>query len=250
MGIKISQLPSVSASPLGLGLTDLQSSAAIAVVQSLSTQQVPISSLGGVVLVDSLSAITLRKYNFGGAVKNNIGVGSVDLQYSGNAAFQVPSGNYSAILGGQNNSSSANNTFILGSNLSASQANFTYVNNISSQGIITGTLSAATYVATITSTAGTNYVLTLADASRTIIDTAATTTTYSVPPNSTTAFAIGTQIIIIQGNKSASNYSVVSAGPGVTINSYLSSLSTAGNYAAGTLIKTATDTWYLIGNLA
>lgn len=250
MGIKISQLPSVSASPLGLGLKDIQSNAVIPLVQSLSTQQVDLSAVGGAVFVESLSALTLRKYNFGGATKNNIGVGSIDLQYKGNAAFQVPSGQYSAILGGQNNSSSYNNTFILGSNLSAAQADFTYVNNISSQGIITGTLSAATYVATITSTAGTDYVLTLNDASRTLIDTASTTTTYSVPSNTATAFAIGTQIIIIQGNKSASNYTVLSAGNGVTINSYSSSLSLAGNYAAGTLIKTATDTWYLIGNLA
>ena len=116
--------------------------------------------------------------------------------------------------------------------------------------IFSGTLSAATYIASITSTNTTSYVLVSGDASRTIIDTASTTTTYSVPANSVTSFAIGTQIIFIQGNKNASNYTRLSAGVGVTINSFASSLSLGGNYAAGTLIKTGTNTWYLIGNLA
>lgn len=341
MGIKISQLPSVSASPLGLDLRDIQPGAVMPLVQSLSTQQVPMSAIGGAVFVDSLSALTIRTYNFGGSLKNSLGLAAIDLQYEGNASDQVASGIYSTLVGGRRNKSSGqystlaggfqnvasgdysisiggasnqstngyttivggatnectgnratvagggnnkalgtnsivaggyyntidgdnssatggqyntdnnlDNVHILGSFLSAGKANFTYVNNISSQGIITGTLSAATYVATITSTAGTNYVLTLDDASRTLIDTASATTTYSVPPNTATAFTIGTQIIVIQGNKSASNYTLLSAGNGVTINSYNSSLSLAGNYAAGTLIKTATDTWYLIGNLA
>lgn len=341
MGIKISQLPTISASPLGLDLRDIQPNAAIALVQSLSTQQVPISAVGGAVFVDSLSALTIRAYNFGGLTKNTLGLAAIDLQYEGNASDQVASGIYTTLVGGRRNKASGeystsigglqnvssgfgssvlggasnqatngyntvaggtsnvasgdratvaggggnqalgtnsmvaggyfntvdgdnssvtggqyntdnnhNNVHILGSFLSAGQANFTYVNNISSQGIITGTLSAATYVATVTSTAGTNYVLQLTDASKTIIDTASTTTTYSVPANSVTSFAIGTQIIFIQGDKNASNYTILSAGVGVTINSFNGSLSLAGDYAAGTLIKTGTDTWYLIGNLA
>lgn len=116
--------------------------------------------------------------------------------------------------------------------------------------IFSGTLSAATYIANITSTNTTSYVLVSGDESRTIIDTASTTTTYSVPANSVTSFAIGTQITFIQGNKNASNYTRLSAGVGVTINSFASSLSLGGNYAAGTLFKTDTNTWYLIGNLA
>jgi hypothetical protein len=48
----------------------------------------------------------------------------------------VPTGNYSSILGGQNNLISHENSFTLGSNLSSHAADFTYVNNIS--GIIWG----------------------------------------------------------------------------------------------------------------
>jgi len=115
--------------------------------------------------------------------------------------------------------------------------------------VFTGTVSAATFVASVTSTAAANYRFALTDASRTIIDTFSTNTYYGVPSNNTVAFPTGSQLVVIQGNKTASNYTVLSAGSGVTINSFSNSLSLAGNYAAGTLIKTDTNVWYLIGNL-
>ena len=43
----------------------------------------------------------------------------------------IPTGNYSSILGGQNNLISHQNSFTLGTNLSSHAENFTYVNNIS-----------------------------------------------------------------------------------------------------------------------
>ena len=43
----------------------------------------------------------------------------------------IPTGNYSSILGGQNNLISHQNSFTLGTNLSSHADNFTYVNNIS-----------------------------------------------------------------------------------------------------------------------
>ena len=45
-------------------------------------------------------------------------------------------GNYNTILNGKNNALSGTNNFILGSNISVSANNFTFVNNISSQGIV------------------------------------------------------------------------------------------------------------------
>lgn len=121
--------------------------------------------------------------------------------------------------------------------------------NSGSWSVFTGTVSAATFVASVTSTAAANYRFALTDASRTIIDTFSTNTYYGVPSNNTVAFPTGSQLVVIQGNKTASNYTVLSAGSGVTINSFSNSLSLAGNYAAGTLIKTDTNAWYLIGNL-
>ena len=48
------------------------------------------------------------------------------------------SGDYSAILGGQNNLVSHQNSFTIGSNLSSHAEDFTYVNNISAQGSLYG----------------------------------------------------------------------------------------------------------------
>ena len=61
------------------------------------------------------------------------GIGSIQ-PVSGN---NIASGNYSSILGGQNNDTKEfANTFILGSNLSATQTDYTYVNNLMSQGVV------------------------------------------------------------------------------------------------------------------
>ena len=46
------------------------------------------------------------------------------------------SGNNTFIAGGSGNTSGFNNTFIIGQGITASQSNFTYVNNISSQGLV------------------------------------------------------------------------------------------------------------------
>ena len=72
--------------------------------------------------------------NVGGGYLNNVSnLYSVIAGGSNNRA----SGACSAIVGGVNNDTKGfANTFILGSSLSASQANFTYVNNLSSQGIV------------------------------------------------------------------------------------------------------------------
>jgi hypothetical protein len=45
-------------------------------------------------------------------------------------------GSYNTIVGGQNNSLSGTNNFTLGSNISVSANNYTFVNNLSSQGIV------------------------------------------------------------------------------------------------------------------
>jgi hypothetical protein len=78
-------------------------------------------------------------------LNNVIGGGDNNKIYNSNYAF-IANGNY--------NSVTANNVFVLGSGLSANQSNFTYVNNLSSQGVITTpTISATnTFLTNITST--------------------------------------------------------------------------------------------------
>lgn len=68
----------------------------------------------------------------------------------------------------------------------------------------------------------------------------------TVPPNSSVAFPIGTQILF--ANYGAGLWSFV-AGSGVTILSDGGKLKIASQYSLVTLIKRSTNTWYLAGNL-
>jgi len=79
-------------------------------------------------------------YNFIGAGNNNtITSGNYSLIVGGYQNTVASSlAQFAAILGGQYNTASQSNTFILGSYINALSANYTYVNNISSQGMITG----------------------------------------------------------------------------------------------------------------
>ena len=56
-------------------------------------------------------------------------------------------GDYSAIIGGQNNLIAHENSFIIGSNISSHANDFTYVNNISAQGVMYGNGSGLTNLA-------------------------------------------------------------------------------------------------------
>lgn len=73
--------------------------------------------------------------NFIGAGTNNTVNGFYSL-VAGGLNNQVTN-DYSAIIGGQYNTSSKANTFILGSYINAISSNYTYVNNLSSQGLVT-----------------------------------------------------------------------------------------------------------------
>ena len=71
--------------------------------------------------------------------------------------------------------------------------------------------------------------------------------TLTVPPFSEVGFAVGTQILLTQ---TGSGVITVTAGVGVTVNSANSYLDFSAQYAGATLLKTATNTWSLFGNLA
>ncbi len=73
------------------------------------------------------------------------------------------------------------------------------------------------------------------------------TQTLTVPPNSSHAFPIGTEIQVVQ---EGAGQVVFAAGSGVTINSPSSWLKMARRYGRAMLKKTATNTWVLTGELA
>lgn len=99
---------------------------------------------------------------------------------------------------------------------------------------------------------GTTYTFVLADNGKFVTASNGSAQTYSIPTNASVAFPVGTQIHIIQIG--AGQVTIQAATPGTT--TVLSTGATAAapkigkQYGAATCIKTATDTWYVIGNLA
>jgi hypothetical protein len=118
--------------------------------------------------------------------------------------------------------------------------------------IVGGTVQASAALV-IDAKTGTTYTFVLADANNELITASnASAQTYSIPTNANVAFPIGAQINIIQ----------IGAGQ-VTINAVTSGTTTVLSngaapaapklrvqYSSATLIKVATDTWYVVGDIA
>jgi hypothetical protein len=111
--------------------------------------------------------------------------------------------------------------------------------------------SAATWNAKQDSTITTNrqtasYTLALTDANKLVEMNVATANNLTVPLNSVVAFPVGTQILLSQYG--AGQTTVVATG-GVTINSSGGKLKLNTQYSGATLIKIATNEWYLFGDI-
>jgi len=105
-------------------------------------------------------------------------------------------------------------------------------------------------VLTLNAQTGTTYTFVLSDQNKLITASNASAQTYTIPLNSSVAYATGTQINLIQIG--AGQVTVQGAG-GVTVASNATTSSTPkcrNQYAALTCIKVATDTWYVIGDIA
>ena len=94
---------------------------------------------------------------------------------------------------------------------------------------------------------GTTYTFVLADQGKLITAANASPITLTVPPNSSVAFPVGTQIHVIQTGAGQVTFA---QGSGVTINSFNSEKKIEGNGGMAVCIKTATNTWQLAGLLA
>ena len=91
-----------------------------------------------------------------------------------------------------------------------------------------------------------SYTLVLADANKLIEINNGSANTLGVPLNSTDAFPIGTQILIAQQGAGQTTITPVS---GVTLRSSGGKLKISAQYGVATLIKRATDEWYVAGDL-
>lgn len=94
---------------------------------------------------------------------------------------------------------------------------------------------------------GTTYTLVLSDAGKLITSSNASPVTITVPPNGTVAFPIGTRIDVLS---IGAGLTTLAQGSGVTISSKNSNKKLSAQGSAASLIKTGTDTWWLVGDLS
>lgn len=92
---------------------------------------------------------------------------------------------------------------------------------------------------------GTAYTLVLADAFKLVAMNNAAANTLTVPPNTAVAFPVGTRIDLSQDG---AGQTTIAAGSGVTIRTP-ETLKLRKQWGKATLIKRATNTWDLEGNL-
>lgn len=112
------------------------------------------------------------------------------------------------------------------------------------------TLTAPVINLAINAQTGTTYTFVLADNGKLVTASNASAQTYTIPLNSSVAYATGAQINIIQIG--AGQVTIQGAG-GVTVAS-TGATATApklrAQYSSAALVKVATDTWYVIGDIA
>jgi hypothetical protein len=93
-----------------------------------------------------------------------------------------------------------------------------------------------------------SYTLALGDAGKIVeMNVASGTCLLTVPPNSTTAFTIGTEIQVLWYG---TVQPTITAGAGVTLRSKSGQLKIGNQYTGVTLVKVGTNEWYVIGNVS
>ena len=105
----------------------------------------------------------------------------------------------------------------------------------------------ATAMIAINAQTGTTYTTVLSDDGKLITCSNAASISVTIPPNSSVAYGIGTQINFAQ--LGAGQVTLV-AGAGVTLNSSGTKLKLKDQYAVATCVKTDTNTWFVVGNLS
>jgi len=91
-----------------------------------------------------------------------------------------------------------------------------------------------------------SYTVALSDAGKTLTIDSASNLDITVPPNSSTAFPVGSRIDVVGVGSGTVTFV---QGSGVVINSKNSNKKISARYSAATIIKTDTNTWVLIGDL-
>jgi len=117
-------------------------------------------------------------------------------------------------------------------------------------------LTAATYNSLPTFTVGTantaDYTAVLADQYQALeIMNKATAIAFKIPTNASVAFPVGTAITVLNIGVGTCTISAVTSGTTTVLSAgAVAAAPTLGQYKSAVCIKTATDTWYVVGAIA
>jgi hypothetical protein len=118
--------------------------------------------------------------------------------------------------------------------------------------IIGGSVSPSTAL-TLNAQTGTTYTFVLADSDNKLVTASnAATQTYSIPTNANVAYPIGCQINIIAIGAGQVTINAVTSGTTTILSNGVAPAAPKlrVQYSSATCIKVATDTWYVVGDIA
>lgn len=121
-----------------------------------------------------------------------------------------------------------------------------------SQTLTNKTLTAPIITYSVNAQTGTTYTFVASDAGAIVTASNSSSLTYSIPTNASVPFAIGSQITVISIGTGLTTINAVTSGT----TSIFSTGATAAapklraQYSSATAIKIATDTWYVVGDVA
>lgn len=128
----------------------------------------------------------------------------------------------------------------------------TTVDVSTAQTLTNKTLTAPVINLSLNAQTGTTYTFALTDNGKLVTASNASAQTYSIPTNASVAFPIGTQINIIAIG--AGQVTIQAVTSGTTTVASTGATATAPKlrvqYSSATLIKVATDVWYVIGDIS
>lgn len=161
-----------------------------------------------------------------GTGRGNLGLGTVATQNTGTSGANIP--------------------FLNGANVFSGATTFSSSVILTNNAGPIGTQDAGYRGAPLNTQNG-NYTLALNDAGATIYHSSGTAHTWTVPPNSSVAFPIGTAIVLVEdgvGN--------ITVSPGAGVTQILAGNATTGartmtQFGEATELKVGTDEWYLSG---
>ena len=197
-----------------------------------------VSGTDGQIIVFDSSGVPVAVSETGDVLVSGTGVTSI-------AAGVIVNADVSA-------SAAITNTKISGTAVTLADSGTVTSAMIADSTIVDGDISSSANIAqgkiadVLTNAQTASYTLVLADKNKIVEMGVATANTLTVPPNSSVAYAVGSQINILQ---TGAGQTTVTAGAGVTVNA-APGLKMRTQWSYATLVKRATDTWVLVGDIS